>query len=101
MNLHLPKRLYAKTVVLAHTQDATVPSPPPPPIVPSPPGPPARAPPPPPAPLAGNGSTTLVLEVFYNQVTNWFKQCSGRTLYFVATVGATTVTTNPVQVSHS
>ncbi len=57
---------------------------------PPPPGGPAPAPPP---PLAGNGSTTLVLEVYFSQVKDWLKMCQSRTLYFWATVSATTITT--------
>lgn len=44
---------------------------------------------------AGNGSTTLVLEVYYNQARNWLKQCSGTTVMLWAVVGATEVTQPP------
>ncbi len=44
---------------------------------------------------AGNGSTTLVLEVYYNQAKNWLKQCSGTTVMLWAVVGATQVTSPP------
>ena len=44
---------------------------------------------------AGNGSTTLVLEVYYNQARNWLKQCSGTTVMLWAVVGATQVTQPP------
>jgi len=47
---------------------------------------------------AGNGSTTLVLEIYYNQQRNWLKACTGRTLVFWATVGATDVV-QPIQVN--
>ncbi|CAL5223963.1 g6569 [Coccomyxa viridis] len=63
--------------------------------VPSPPPRPAPPPPSPPAPLAGNGSTTLVLEIYYNQARNWLKQCSGTTVMLWAVVGATQVTSPP------
>ena len=65
-------------------QNVPVTAPPPPPVVPTPPPPPAPVPvppvvpPPPPAPLSPpsppapsgcqNGSTTITVEVFYNQV---------------------------------
>ncbi|CAL5223964.1 g6570 [Coccomyxa viridis] len=80
-------------------------APPPPPVVPTPPPPPAPVPvppvvpPPPPAPLSPpsppapsgcqNGSTTITVEVFYNQVTDFLKQCQSRSLYFVANVRST------------
>lgn len=58
-------------------QNVPVPSPPSPPVVSPPPPPPVPVPSPPPAPPSpwvppppsGNGSTTITVEVFYNQVS--------------------------------
>ncbi|CAK0738199.1 hypothetical protein CVIRNUC_001008 [Coccomyxa viridis] len=91
---YYPTSNFTQPDSLTLTFEITNLTPPPPPPLPPPPPPggPAPAPPPPP-PLAGNGSTTLVLEVYFSQVKDWLKMCQSRTLYFWATVSATTITT--------
>ena len=76
-------------------QNVPVPAPPPPPLVFPPPPPPGITPPSPPAPPSPSGnnsySTTITVQVFYNQVNGKIIQnaCQSRTLYFVANVKPT------------
>ena len=76
-------------------QNVPVPAPPPPPLVFPPPPPPGITPPSPPSPPSPSGnnsySTTITVQVFYNQVNGKIMQnaCQSRTLYFVANVKPT------------
>ncbi|CAK0738191.1 hypothetical protein CVIRNUC_001007 [Coccomyxa viridis] len=82
-------------VIQFQITNVPVPAPPPPPLVFPPPPPPGITPPSPPAPPApwGNNSfsTTITVQVFYNQVNGKIMQnaCQSRTLYFVANVKPT------------